>query len=165
MESPAITCADVDALLPLVVDGAIDVVSDPGVFDHLARCNDCQEALARHDLVALAIGSGAALPSDEPAPLRVRLSAPLAWASAAALLATLGALGWWIAADRSTSTPVVAQREIIRVISPGDPSREPIYLIRDGDRLDPARLDFPGGADQPAGGSPPRGSVPVGMHY
>ena len=157
-------CADVEALLPLIADGAIDAASDAAIFDHLARCGDCQEALARHDLISLAIGAGAATPDDALACIRYRLPATTAWATAAALLAVVTGLVWY--GGRPTVAPDhVAQREVIRVTTPGAPAQQPFYLIRDGDRLDPAQLDFPAGDAQQATDAKPDGALPVGLHY
>ena len=158
------TCADVESLLPLIADGAIDATSDAAVFDHLARCDDCQEGLARHDLIGLAIGAGAAAPHDTLAPISYRLPTAAVWAVAAALLAAISGLGWY--ATRDDAAPDrVAQREVIRVTTPGDPAHRPYYLIRDGDRLDPAQLDFTAGDAQQATGTKPDDAVSVGVHY
>jgi len=52
---PELSCDDVNQLMPIIADGTIDVATDPAVFAHLSRCDDCQEALARHDLITLAM--------------------------------------------------------------------------------------------------------------
>ena len=158
------TCADVESLLPLIADGAIDAASDAAIFDHLARCDDCQEALARHDLISLAIGAGAAAPSDTLAPIRYHLPVRMAWASAAALLAAISGVGWY-ATRGDAAADHLAQREVIRVTTPGDPAHQPYYLIRDGDRLDPAQLELtPDGAARVTGHAPDD-AVPVGVRY
>jgi len=160
------TCADVEALLPLIADGAIDPASDPAVFSHLSHCDECQEALARHDLIELAIGAGAATANQALAPICYRLPAVAAWAAAAALLAAITGLGWY-ASRTAAAHDRVAQREVIRVTTPGDPAHQPFYLIRDGDRLDPAQLDFTAGdaGAAAAAAAAPDGALPVGMHY
>lgn len=158
------TCADVEALLPLIADGAIDAASDPAIFDHLSHCDDCQEALARHDLIGLAIGAGVAAP-DALAPIRYRLPPAVAWASAAALLAALVGLGSWQLGRGRSAADTVAQREVIRVTTPGDPAQAPYYLIRDGERLDPAQLELGDEGIRPASGAAPRDALPVGLHY
>jgi hypothetical protein len=56
----ALTCDEVEALLPLVADGSLDETSDPALFAHIARCCPCQDSLARHDLVGLALEHNAA---------------------------------------------------------------------------------------------------------
>lgn len=159
------TCADVEALLPLIADGAIDAASDASVFAHLSHCDDCQEALARHDLIGLAIGAGGVATGDPHAPIHYRLPAPVAWATAAALLAAIGGVVSWSAGRGDAAGTGIASREVIRVVTPGEPAHRPYYLIRDGERLDPAQLDF--GADEaPTDAAPaPAGAVPVGMHY
>ena len=55
LPSRALTCEEVEALLPLVADGALDADADPALFMHLARCCECQDALLRHDLVTVAL--------------------------------------------------------------------------------------------------------------
>jgi hypothetical protein len=158
------TCADVEALLPLIADGAIDAASDAAVFDHLARCDDCQEALARHDLIDLAIGAGGVKPDAALAPIRYRLPPMVAWTAAAALLAAVTGLGWY-AAQGDHRRDAMAQREVISVTTPGDPAHRPYYLIREGDRLDPAQLDFTAGDPTPASQARPDEAVPVGVRY
>ena len=56
---PELTCDEAEALLPLVADAQLDPDSDPTLFEHLARCDDCQRSLARHDLVTLALSDSA----------------------------------------------------------------------------------------------------------
>lgn len=159
---PEITCAEAEPLLPLVADGALDAEADPGLFAHLAGCPDCQEALARHDLITLAIGQGAAAPAPRLTVRHYRLPRFVVWASAAALVVGLGGLALAIRGG-SSGTPTVAQREIIRVSDPADPASAPYFLIRDGDRwerVDPKRLD--GDADT---GAAAREATPVGYQY
>ena len=97
-------------------------------------------------------------------PISYRLPTAAVWAVAAALLAAISGLGWY--ATRDDAAPDrVAQREVIRVTTPGDPAHRPYYLIRDGDRLDPAQLDFTAGDAQQATGTKPDDAVSVGVHY
>jgi len=79
-----LSCEEIESLLPLVADGALDAEADPALFAHLARCVTCQESLACHDLVALSLTR-----SPIAAPSRfLRRTIPLPWAigSAAALM-------------------------------------------------------------------------------
>jgi anti-sigma factor RsiW len=159
------TCAEVEQLLPLVADGALDAEADPVLFAHLGQCAECQEALARHDLITLAIGQGAAA-SAAPrlAVIHYRLPRMVAWASAAVLMLGLGGTAWWMRGAPQTE-PLVADREIIHVTVPGDATGNGYYLIRNGDswqRVDPGRLD----GDRPADASATRrDSAPVGYRY
>jgi len=79
-----LSCEEIESLLPLVADGALDADSDPALFAHLARCVTCQESLACHDLVALSLTR---TPMRAPSRL-LRRTIPLPWAigSAAALM-------------------------------------------------------------------------------
>lgn len=160
MDRPELSCAEVEPMLPLVADGALDADGDPALFAHLARCEACQEALARHDLISLALAQPA---PAVPQPIRFRLPLPLAVASAAALLAAVTG-AWWLATRPAAEAEALARREVIRVVRPGEPQAQPVYLIRDGERIDPARLEF-GRDGEPTGAAAPPGAVPVGVHY
>jgi hypothetical protein len=158
------TCAEVEQLLPLVADGALDAEADPVLFAHLAQCDACQQALAHHDMITLAIGQTAAVPAaPRLAVIHFRLPRLVAWASAAALMAGLGGLGWWVR-GASQVPAVVADREVIHVTVPGDPKDRGYFLIRDGSkwqRVDPGHLD---GAQTPDPAAS-RATTPVGYHY
>jgi Putative zinc-finger len=47
------SCDEIEALLPLVADGALTHDEDPGVFAHLGHCERCQASLAIHDRISL----------------------------------------------------------------------------------------------------------------
>lgn len=98
------TCAEAEPLLPLVADGALDPEGDPALFAHLSRCTQCQDALARHDLVTLALERGQPAVVRRP---RLRLLVPVALAAAAALALAAG-LWWWTAAGDPPPVPVAA---------------------------------------------------------
>ena len=159
------TCADVEQLLPLVADGALDAEADPKLFAHLAHCSACQEALACHDMITLAIGQREAAPAARGLVVKqYRLPRVVAWASAAALVVTLGGAALW-ARGAAPEAPVVADREVIHVTVPGDATSRGYYLIRDGEqwqRVDPGRLDGEAPADASA---VPQDSTPVGYRY
>lgn len=157
------TCAEIEALLPLVADGALDAAADPQLFAHLADCSACQEALAGHDLITLAIGQGAAS-SPRLAVTHVRLPRLVAWASAAALAIALGGAALWLR-GATPPAPLLADREIIRVNIPGGAPDSGYYLIREGEhwqRVDPGHLDGDRPAD-PSGAT--NESTAVGYRY
>ncbi|MBA2479194.1 MAG: zf-HC2 domain-containing protein [Planctomycetes bacterium] len=148
-------CEEIEAMLPLIADGAVSQQSDPTVFAHLARCMDCQDSLARHDLVTLALARG--LPGDLPRPLprEIRYRIPLPWATAiaASLAVALGAtwlFGIQAQRERDLLARIAAmpgqgpgaQRPDTEIISiPGSDPRHPRYVILQGDRtllVDPA---------------------------
>ena len=84
MSAGQLCCEEIESLLPLVADGALDAESDPALFAHLARCVTCQESLACHDLVALSLTRTPMRPHSR----FLRRAIPLPWAigSAAALM-------------------------------------------------------------------------------
>lgn len=152
------TCDEVEALLPLVADGAIDEQADPALFAHLSTCEHCQESLAAHDLVTIALEQPRA-----PAPRILRpvwrRSLPLA---AAAMLA-VGVTGWVAArpaaetevplvaatppaqvpitrlapqvsaSEAAPSTPIRIDVEVVAM--PGSTATRPQYLVRKGDQV------------------------------
>jgi len=141
-----LTCEDVEPLLPLVADGAIMASSDPAVFAHLSRCVECQDSLARHDLITLGLecGRGTVCAVRSAAAWHYRLPWPAATAAGLAV-ALLGAWALQHAAGGSAPAPVLAQRADTQVISvPGpDPSR-PYYVVVQGDHvsvIDPQAVD------------------------
>ncbi len=99
-EDLALSCDEVEALLPLVADGSLDEVSDPALFAHIARCCPCQDSLARHDLVGLALEQGheqaAAVATKDR---HIRFTPALASACAAGL--ALAVTGGWYFEERS----------------------------------------------------------------
>ncbi len=139
-----LTCADVEPLLPLVADEVLDDESDPDLFAHLARCARCQDALARHDLVTLAV-STAPLRAVPPAVTVIRYRVPQRWIAATAALLTVAILGaaWNLRPHVSTDS-VVAVQELIRIADPETGRERPMLLIRQGDRstlVDPREFD------------------------
>jgi len=159
------TCAEVEQLLPVIADGALDAEADPMLFAHIAQCTVCQEALARHDLITLAIGRHGAAPAAAPrlAVVHFRLPRLVAWASAACLVAALGSAAWWMRSGPSAA-PAIVDREVIRVTDPSDPQGRGYLLIHEGaqwQRIDPGHLD---GERSPAAGHD-GDSVSVGYRY
>ncbi|MFM2089538.1 MAG: hypothetical protein RLZZ127_27 [Planctomycetota bacterium] len=131
------TCAEAEPLLPLVADGVLDPDGDPALFTHLSRCQTCQESLARHDLVTLAL---------ERAPRRagrtIRFPWPVAAAAAAAVLA-LGLGTWW----SLPATPVAAPGPVVHKLPAAD-GQPDLYLIETEQGplvVDPTQVD--GGSD------------------
>ncbi len=158
-----LTCAEAEPLLPLVADGALDATTEPSLFAHLARCADCQDALASHDLVSLAIGRGvpAAIAPARLSVIQYRLPWPAAVAAAAAVVAAIGGSLWWRGAGADTAQPILVDREVIEVRAPGGDGTRRLYLIRAGDHIevvDPARID--GGRSADANAS----ATPAGFH-
>ncbi len=163
-----LACDEAEALLALVADGTLDAEGDPALFAHLSRCGDCQESLARHDLVSLALEHG--IPDHGPRILRYRL--PRAWAAAiaATLLLLVGAA--WSTASHGDSTlaaklaamppngPLAegVDTEVIRVAGQ-DPAHPSYVILRDGRAVlvDPQR-------DQQGHRSRPPLAHPVGLN-
>jgi hypothetical protein len=157
-----LTCEEVDALLPLVADGVLDVESDPTLFAHLAACSDCQTALVQHDLITLALGT---VPTPSaPAVNVVHMRLPLRWVGAAAAVLAIAAFAaMWAGAPAPTDAPQVASQEIIRVRD-SQGGEHPVLLIRQGNQstlVDPNDLDRLRG-DEPA--ADPR-ATPVRWRY
>ncbi len=95
-----LACEDAEAFLPLVADGALTPEGDPALFEHIARCPACQESLARHDLVSLALAPVPRVPRL----VRVRLPLPWAFASAAGI-ACAASVCWNALSDPRWSVP------------------------------------------------------------
>ena len=95
-----LTCEEVEELLPLIADGVLEPDDDPAVFNHLARCPDCQQSLATYDLIDLAMSqSQDSAQSDAKSndDSKVIHMYRLPWAAAAAwLLCAGGATGLWL---------------------------------------------------------------------
>ena len=150
----SMTCDEVEALLPLVADGAIDQAHDPVLFAHLATCERCQESLASHDLVGIALAQRSAV-SRTPRILRPTWQR---WVpAAAAALVAIGMAG--VVATRPgaatsavaaatakpsrpiaapTANPITAappQIEIEVVAVPGSSPDHPHYLVRKGQQV------------------------------
>ncbi len=126
-----LSCEDVEPLLPLAADGAIDAASDPAVFAHLARCCDCQEGLARHDLISLALASGRG---------QVRPERELGWhyqlpwpAAAAALVAAALLVGWTMQRPQERRAQLAQESDVQVRMVPDGRQGHPVYRVeRDG---------------------------------
>jgi hypothetical protein len=117
------TCAEVEELLPVVADGMLTHDDDPALFAHVARCPSCQESLARHDLIDLALRRA---PPQQQRRWRM-LPVAAGWAAAAAIVAGFLA-AWPQTAAPSSGTPAaapVAQAAEVWPV-PGQPGR---YLV------------------------------------
>jgi hypothetical protein len=135
------SCDEVQALLPLVSDGSLDQSGDPALFEHLAHCHECQDALVRHDLIGVALEHGR--PAHARSGRRLVFRLPLPLAAAATILVGLGV--WFVVqsalATHATSAPLV---DVTRV--PGADGRAH-YEIRQGQGIqvvDPELIDRPG---------------------
>lgn len=148
-----LTCDEAEALLPLVADSQLGPDSDPMLFEHLSRCDDCQRSLARHDLVTLAL-TDSARPPLRLAPRAITWRLPWPAAVAASLLA---ALGLWLALDAygvRRDAVRLPQAQVIRIDQPGQ--AKPVYVVIDANGtaiIDPqagdARSKPPGEAPIP----------------
>jgi hypothetical protein len=139
-------CEDVEPLLPLAADGAIDAASDPAVFAHLARCNDCQESLVRHDLITLGLECGRSqVQVIRPASWHYRLP----WPAAAAALVGVAVLSSWLAQRSPAVMQPLADNSSQRTDTlvfkvPGPNPSRPYYKVVQGDRvslIDPQAVD------------------------
>lgn len=134
-------CEDVEPLLPLIADGALDQRAEPAAFAHLADCPHCQEQLALHDLVGVALTASAPASALRPRPRLLRFSLPWAIASAACL-AALVAAGWAVHSNRPLSAD---DRRLARtdeprpdtevITVPGSRPGTVMYVIRRGDQV------------------------------
>lgn len=127
-----LSCQECQDLLPLVADGALDAESDPVLFAHLAACAQCQEALAAHDLITVALGE-APVPKPRLSVVHYRISRM--WSAAAAAMVMAALTVTWTLARPAAPTDAVALQEVIHVIDPGhDGQARSVLLIRQGDR-------------------------------
>jgi hypothetical protein len=132
-----IACEDAEAFLPLVADGALQPEDDPALFAHLASCACCQESLARHDLVSLALA-----PATR-APRLARLQLPLPWAVAtAAGIGCAASMCWNALADPRWSVP--RQVGHVAAISAPDPAPAPPPVLRPHELLPRGGAPGPG---------------------
>jgi hypothetical protein len=162
-----LTCDEVEALLPLVADGAIGAEDDPDLFTHLAACPDCQADLALHDLTTLALGHGrspVAIAADDEAVQVIHLRWPTV-AGSVALAAGLAVAVWFGLRAESTipsSLPDVQPptTQVVEVTL-DDEGNEVIVLMKDGERVEIRRIDQ---SDERAGG-PDSGSTPVSLPH
>lgn len=132
-EEQVMTCDEVEALLPLVVDGVIDEKTDPELFRHLGQCHDCQQSLAAYDLVDLALSGGQHKPAAKKADV-VHYHIPWPIAAAAAVVLSTG-LGFWVinGSTAPAPAPTVQQRgpEILQVLPAGPDRSQTLYVIRE----------------------------------
>ena len=154
------TCEEVDVLLPLVAEGAIDAESDPVLFAHLALCQTCQDNLVAHDLVTVGIERS----TVQPGPQVIRPAAaswhhrrlPLPVALAASLMAAVGLWTWLdqMHGDRQHQEPPRAQ---VMPVTYAD-GQTVYFVVQDGQVsvIDPNTLD---GKSKPARQS----AVPVNL--
>lgn len=155
-----LACEDVEPLLPLIADGALDQAAEPAAFTHLADCEHCQEQLALHDLVGIALTGATAAPA-RPRPRTLRLPLPWALATAASIAAVLAAV-WAVHADRRAgaadqalahaSERAPSDTEVLTV--PGPQPGSVLYVIRRGDQVvvvDPHQEQARDGTEVPVG--------------
>ena len=146
--SVVLTCDDVEALLPLVADGVLRDGSDPALFAHLARCVACQEALAAHDLIHVALQQSSA-PQSAQVNLRKSISfqqlyyrrIPWPIAMAASLAATIGLWTWLHTTHIARMQDNQARTQVIPVLTDDGQS---VYVVVDGDNItivDPRSID------------------------
>ncbi len=163
-DESAVTCAEIEQMLPLVADAVIDAESDPLVFAHLARCQVCQASLAQHDLVTLVLAT-APLRRAAPTLAVVHYRLPRRWiAAAAAVLAVVGSVTAYSLRSPGPASDAVAQQEVIHLLDPVTGVQRPLLLIHQGKQstlVDPASFDYL--HDAPAAGNAP--VVPVRMRY
>ena len=155
-----LSCDDVEALLPLVAEGAIEPEDDAELFAHLAECPDCQADLALHDLTTLALSHGR--PQSPAAGEAASEVVRLPWPAVAGGLALAAGviLAVWLgrsAGDEAVSATEPPRTQVVEVRRDAD-GNEVIVLDRDGERIEIQRID-----DDDHVGGDDAVSVPVGM--
>src|SRR4051812_4554295 len=101
-----LSCSEVEPLLPMVADGALEHAKDPALFAHLAECEHCQETLAQHDLISLALNKGDLAPVSQCFE-HIRIPLPMSLAAAALVMCAVGAI-YWMHASAETEVTAVA---------------------------------------------------------
>jgi hypothetical protein len=151
-EQAELPCEEVAALLPLVADGAINAESDPALFAHLARCCDCQEALASHDVVTIALEYTSPTPSvmtrSRRAPIR-HVFLPWPAALAASLAAVVGLWMWLSTQQNGQTAPQTSTTQVVQVMSSDG---HPLYVVVEGEQvtvIDPRNIDGKATVGQP----------------
>lgn len=137
-------CEDVESLLPLVADGALDAETEPALFAHLARCCACQEALTQHDLVTIALEAtrpiAMPLAHSRREPIR-HVFLPWPAALAASLAAAAGLWMWLTTMHQARATPPVAATQVVQVLGADG---HPVYVVVQGEQvtvIDPRVID------------------------
>jgi hypothetical protein len=128
-----LACEEVAALLPLVADGALDAQGDPALFDHLARCNECQDALASHDLVDIALECTRATAPRAGRQRSNHLWLPWPTALAASLAAAAGLWAWLNLVQGGN--PAKAAAPAAQVVQVSDSNGHPVYVVVQGDQV------------------------------
>jgi Putative zinc-finger len=146
-----LTCDDVEALLPLIADQVLNEQSDPAVFAHLARCPACQESLAAHDLITVALEQSRPTSSlkrpalNFPRHRQHRLPWPVAMAASLA-----AACGLWLALEHHSSATTLAARDKAQkaqkaqVVPVQTEDGRSVYVVINGEQItviDPRSLD------------------------
>lgn len=145
-------CEEIAALLPLVADDSINAETDPALFAHLARCCDCQEALASHDAVNMALEYTRPFASVITRPRRSSVRhvfLPWPAALAASLAAAVG-LWMWLTTLQSARPPSPAPTtQVVQVLSSDG---HPLYVVVEGEQItviDPRTIDGKASVNQP----------------
>ena len=145
-------CEEIVALLPLVADDSINAETDPALFAHLARCCDCQEALASHDAVNMALEYTRPFASVMIRPRRSPIRhvfLPWPAALAASLAAAVG-LWMWLTTLQSAHPPSQATTtQVVRLLSSDG---HPLYVVVEGEQItviDPRTIDGKTSVNQP----------------
>jgi anti-sigma factor RsiW len=139
--TPVLTCDDIVPLLPMVADGVIDDQNDPAVFDHLARCSECQDALMRHDLVTMSIECGNHHQRlAPPRTWQVRLPWPVGLAATLAFAGLTFELTSYVSDDKPQ---VVADRVQVYKITSANSHHVIYQVVQDGQvtPIDPHAID------------------------
>ncbi len=138
------SCDDVESLLPLVADGALDAASDPALFAHLARCCACQEALVQHDLVTIALEetrpAATVLTPARREPIR-HVFLPWPAALAASLAAAAGLWMWLGTLNHARVQSPAPATQVVQVMSADG---QPVYVVVQGEQvtvIDPRAID------------------------
>ena len=155
---PDRTCDEVEALLPLIADGSLEVAQDPAVFVHLATCDHCADLLARYDVAALAVEAVLRPPVAKPRlrllPIRRHRSAIMRWlplAAAACLVHVAPAAAPVtpvLASAESDRTPMPNRPDIDITVIPGQMPGHQFFLIRQGG-VTTVRETLPPGMEHP----------------
>ena len=145
-------CEEVAALLPLVADDSINAETDPALFAHLARCCDCQEALASHDAVTIALEHTRPSTSVVARPRRSSIHhvfLPWPAALAASLAAAVGLWVWLTTLQNARPQTQAPTTQVVQVLSSDG---HPLYVVVEGEQItviDPRTIDGKATVGQP----------------